>query len=66
MALVGAFVGPAGVLVTLFAGSVLGVVAFGPVSLRTGRLVPFGVFLALGAAMAHVWGTLWSAGTWAC
>ena len=56
MAMVGAFAGPSGVLVTLFAGSVLGAVVFGPVSLRTGRLVPFGVFLALGAALDHLWG----------
>ncbi len=56
MAMVGAFLGPPGVLVTLFAGSALGAAVFGPVSLRTGRLVPFGVFLALGAAIAYGWG----------
>lgn len=56
MALVGAFVGPAGVVITLFAGSLLGALVFGPISLRTGRLVPFGIFLALGAGIAYSWG----------
>ncbi len=56
MAMAGAFVGPAGVLVTLFGGSLLGALVFAPVSLRTGRLVPFGVFLALGAGVAYTWG----------
>ena len=56
MAMAGAFLGPAGVLLTLFAGSLLGSVIFGPVSLRTGALVPFGVFLALGAGIAYGWG----------
>lgn len=56
MAMAGAFLGPAGVPVTLFAGSLLGALVFGPVSLRTGRLVPFGVFLALGAGVAYGWG----------
>lgn len=56
MGMVGAFLGPTGVILTLFAGSLLGSVIFGPVSLRTGRLVPFGVFLALGAGVAYGWG----------
>ena len=56
MAMAGAFLGPAGVPVTLFAGSVLGALVFGPISLRTGRLVPFGIFLALGAGIAYTWG----------
>lgn len=56
MALAGTFLGPAGVLVTLFAGSLLGSLIFGPISLRTGRLVPFGIFLALGAGIAYTWG----------
>ena len=58
MAMVGAFVEPAGVLVTLFAGSLLGVLIFGPVALRTGRLVPFGIFLAVGAGAAYAWGDI--------
>ena len=56
MAMAGAFLGPAGVVLTLFAGALFGSVIFGPVSLRTGRLVPFGVFLALGAGVAYGWG----------
>lgn len=57
MAMVGAFLGPAGVLVTLFAGALAGSLVFGPVSFRTGKLVPFGVFLALGAGVAYGWGS---------
>lgn len=56
MAMVGAFVGWRGVLVTVFAGAVLGLLVFGPLSLRKKRLVPFGVFLALGAAVTFVFG----------
>lgn len=66
MAMVGAFVGPPGVLVTLFGGALLGALVFAPVSLRSGRLVPFGVFLALGAGVAYTWGdaiAAWYAGT---
>lgn len=56
MGLVGAFLGPVGALLTIFLGAVAGAVIFGPVSLRTGRLVPFGVFLALGGAIAYLAG----------
>ncbi len=56
MAMAGAFLGPAGAVITLFAGALVGSVIFGPVSLRTGRLVPFGIFLALGAGIAYGWG----------
>ena len=56
MAMTGAFLGPAGVLLTLFAGSLIGSVIFGPIALRTGRLVPFGIFLAVGAGIAYGWG----------
>lgn len=56
MAMVGAFLGPAGVLITLFAGALAGTVVFGPVSLRSGKLVPFGVFLSVGAGVAYAWG----------
>jgi prepilin signal peptidase PulO-like enzyme (type II secretory pathway) len=45
-----------GVLVTVFAGALLGLLVFGPLSLRKKRLVPFGVFLALGAAVTFVFG----------
>ena len=56
MAMIGAFVGWRGVLVTVFSGAVLGLLVFGPLSLRKKRLVPFGVFLALGAAVTFVFG----------
>ena len=56
MAMVGAFLGPVGVLLTLFLGALVGTLIFAPISMRTGRLVPFGIFLALGAAVTHGWG----------
>ena len=56
MAMVGAFVGWRGVLLTVFAGALLGTLIFVPLSLRKKRLVPFGVFLALGAAVTFVLG----------
>ncbi len=57
MMAMGAFVGPWGVLVTLFAGSLLGALIFGPLALRSGRPVPFGIFLALGGGIAYSWGS---------
>jgi leader peptidase (prepilin peptidase)/N-methyltransferase len=56
MAMVGAFLGPLHALLTIFVGSLVGAVIFGPIGLKTGKLVPFGVFLALGAAIVLVWG----------
>ena len=56
MAMVGAFLGPAGVLLTLFLGALVGAVIFGPISWKTGKLVPFGIFLAAGAAVTWAWG----------
>lgn len=56
MAMVGAFVGTSGVLLTIFLGSFLGAVIFGPISWKTGKLVPFGIFLAAGAAVTYAWG----------
>ena len=56
MAMVGAFVGWKGVLLTVFLGSLLGSLIFVPLSLKKKRLVPFGVFLALGAAVTFVMG----------
>lgn len=50
MAMVGAFLGPSGAMLTIFLGALVGTIVFAPVSLRTDREVPFGVFLALGAA----------------
>lgn len=56
MTMVGAFVGWQGVLLTVFLGALLGTLIFVPLTLRKKRLVPFGVFLALGAAAAFVAG----------
>jgi leader peptidase (prepilin peptidase)/N-methyltransferase len=56
MGMVGAFLGLPGVLLTLFLGALLGSVVFGPISWKTGKLVPFGIFLAAGAAVAYGWG----------
>ena len=56
-------------LLTVFVGSVVGAVIFGPIGLKTGKLVPFGIFLAVGAAVVYVWGdvlinwyAIWSLG----
>jgi len=56
MALIGAFLGGWGVALSLFLGSLLGALIFGPISMRTGRLVPFGIFLALGAGVTYLFG----------
>ncbi len=56
MAMVGAFLGPMGVLLTLFLGALLGTLVFAPISWKTGKMVPFGIFLALGAAVTEPWG----------
>ena len=57
MAMVGAFVGWQGVLLTIFMGALLGSLLFVPLALVGRRkLVPFGVFLALGAAATYLYG----------
>jgi leader peptidase (prepilin peptidase)/N-methyltransferase len=57
MAMVGAFVGWDGVLLTIFLGALLGTIIFVPLSLLgKKRLVPFGVFLSLGAAATYAVG----------
>jgi leader peptidase (prepilin peptidase) / N-methyltransferase len=56
MAMVGAFLGVPGVFLTLFLGSFLGAAVFGPISWKTGKLVPFGIFLAVGAAVSYLFG----------
>jgi len=57
MAMVGSFVGWQGVLLTVFAGAALGSLIFVPLSIKKKkRLVPFGVFLAVGAAVTFVFG----------
>ena len=57
MAMVGAFLGWQGVLLTIFLGALAGTVIFLPLTLLgKKRLVPFGVFLALGAAITYLVG----------
>jgi leader peptidase (prepilin peptidase)/N-methyltransferase len=54
MAMVGAFLGWQGVLLTIFLGALLGSLIFVPLALAGRKpLVPFGIFLALGAAAAY-------------
>jgi leader peptidase (prepilin peptidase) / N-methyltransferase len=57
MAMVGAFLGWTGVLLTIFLGALAGSLVFLPL-LLIGRkkLVPFGIFLSIGAATAYEFG----------
>ena len=53
MAMVGAYLGPVGVLLTIFLGALTGSLVFVPLRLAGRRIaVPFGVFLAVGAVVA--------------
>lgn len=62
MAMVGAFTGAAGALLTIMLGSVLGLLIGVPVTWLRGKLtalntyLPLGVFLAMGAAVTYVYG----------
>lgn len=62
MAMVGAFLGIGGTLLTLMLGSVLGLLIGVPIlwwrsrESVLGAYLPLGTFLALGAAIAHAWG----------
>jgi leader peptidase (prepilin peptidase)/N-methyltransferase len=57
MAMVGGFLGWQGVLLTIFLGALLGSLIFVPLALAGRKqLVPFGIFLALGAAAAYLVG----------
>lgn len=57
MAMVGTFVGWTGVVLTIFLGALIGTAIFLPMSLLGRKpLVPFGIFLAMGAAVAYLWG----------
>jgi leader peptidase (prepilin peptidase)/N-methyltransferase len=56
MMMVGAFLGPWGVALTIFLGSVLALLVFGPISAISKRLIPLGVFLAAGGGVTYVWG----------
>jgi leader peptidase (prepilin peptidase)/N-methyltransferase len=54
MAMVGAFLGWKGTLLTVFLGALIGTLVFVPLTLMGHRrLVPFGIFLALGAAATY-------------
>ena len=57
LAMIGAFLGWKGVLLSLFLGAALGTVIFLPLKLAgREKLVPFGIFLAIGAAACWVVG----------
>ena len=57
MAMVGAFLGWQGTLLTVFLGALIGTLVFVPLTLMGHRkLVPFGIFLALGAAATYLVG----------
>lgn len=57
MAMVGAFVGWQGVLLTIFLGALVGTLVFLPLMLMgRKKLVPFGVFLAMGAVATYLFG----------
>jgi leader peptidase (prepilin peptidase)/N-methyltransferase len=57
MAMVGAFVGWQGVLLTIFLGALIGSLIFLPLLLAgKKKLVPFGIFLSIGAATAYMAG----------
>jgi leader peptidase (prepilin peptidase)/N-methyltransferase len=64
MAMVGAFLGIEGVFITMLLGSLAGLLIGVPVLWARGKLallgsyLPLGVFLAIGAAIAHAWGPL--------
>jgi leader peptidase (prepilin peptidase)/N-methyltransferase len=68
MAMIGAFLGWQGVLLTLFLGALLGTLIFLPFKLAgREKLVPFGIFLAIGAAACWITGPAlitWYEGMW--
>ncbi len=56
MMMVGAFLGVWGVAETVFFGSLLALLVYGPVASLSKRLIPLGVFLAAAGAVAYAWG----------
>lgn len=62
MAMIGAFLGVGGALLTIFLGSALGLLIGVPIAWFQGKLeamgtyLPLGTFLAAGATVAYVWG----------
>jgi leader peptidase (prepilin peptidase)/N-methyltransferase len=53
LAMIGAFLGWKGALLTIFLGALAGTIVFVPIAWKTDKLVPFGVFLSLGAVLAY-------------
>jgi leader peptidase (prepilin peptidase)/N-methyltransferase len=51
LTMIGAFLGWKGALLSVFIGALAGSIVFVPIAWRSDRLVPFGLFLALGAAL---------------
>jgi leader peptidase (prepilin peptidase)/N-methyltransferase len=56
MMMVGAFLGVWGIALTVFLGSILALLVFGPLAVFSKRLIPLGVFLAAAGAITYVWG----------
>jgi leader peptidase (prepilin peptidase)/N-methyltransferase len=56
MTMIGAFLGWKGALLTVFLGALAGTLVFVPSAWKSDKLVPFGLFLALGAALAFYLG----------
>lgn len=56
MTMIGAFLGWKGALLSVFLGALAGTIVFVPLAWKSDRLVPFGLFLALGAALAFYFG----------
>ncbi len=54
--MVGAFLGAWGVGETVFIGSLLALLVYGPVASLSKRLIPLGVFLAAAGAISYAWG----------
>jgi leader peptidase (prepilin peptidase)/N-methyltransferase len=63
MAMVGAFLGTAGAMLTMMLGSLAGLVIGVPLTKMRGQLavlgtyLPLGTFLAIGAFITHIWGS---------
>jgi leader peptidase (prepilin peptidase)/N-methyltransferase len=57
LAMIGAFVGWQGALASVFLGALAGTLVYLPLMLKKDKpLVPFGIYLAVGAAVALLWG----------
>ena len=56
MTMIGAFLGWKGALLTVFLGALAGTLVFVPLAWKSDKLVPFGLFLALGGALAFYLG----------